>query len=64
MDGVNATPKDKCNAKQATGSAALTAALKTLLASPEAQARIGSAHKGCECNVEAILPTDDLDKYC
>lgn len=64
MDGINATPKDKCNAKQATGNASLTAALKTLFASPEAQARIGSVHKGSESNVGAILPTDDLDKYC
>lgn len=64
MDSINATTKDKRNAKQATGRDALTAALNTLLTSPEARARIGSLHKGSESNVEAILPTGDLDKYC
>ena len=64
MDGANITPKDSLSVKQTTDRKTLAAALKTLFASPEAQARIGSAHKGSESNVEAILPTDDLDKYC
>ena len=49
--------------KEEADRAALTAALKTLLASQEAQARIGSIHKGSDSTIEAILPGDDLDKY-
>ena len=64
MDGANVTTEDNRSAEQTAGSGALTAALKTLFASPEAQARIGSVNKGSESNVGAILPTDDLDKYC
>ena len=64
MDGANITLKDSLSVEQTTDRETLAAALKTLLASPEAQARIGSVHKDSESNVEAILPTDDLDKCC